>query len=161
MGYQRIGLIAGPLNWWAAHQRLQGWQDALRSAGLAADDRHVVEGDWTACSGEQALAQLLARYPDMDAVVVGNDQMALGAMRLARTRHLRIPEDLGMVGYDDLPEAEFYFPPLTTVRQQVNEVGRLAVRELTRLISNPQDNGARITMLEPELIVRASSQRWS
>ena len=159
MGYRHIGAIAGPLNWWAAHERLQGWRDALRGAGLSPDDRHVVEGDWSATSGERALAQLLARYPEMDAVVVGNDQMALGAMRLARERGLHIPTDLGMVGYDDLPEAEFYYPPLTTVRQQVNEVGRLAVRELARLIANPDDNGTRSTLLEPQLIVRASSRR--
>lgn len=159
MGYRSIGVIAGPLNWWAAHQRVQGWRDALRDAGLRPDDQHVVEGDWTAVSGERALAQLLTRYPNVDAAVFGNDQMALGGMRLARARGLRIPDDLGMVGYDDLPEAEFYYPPLTTVRQQVNEVGRLAVRELARLIATPQENEARTTLLEPQLIVRASSRR--
>lgn len=161
MGYQRIGLIAGPLNWLAARRRREGWRDALLEAGLAARDQYVVEGGWTARSGEQALARLLSQYPDMDAVFAGNDQMALGAMRLARERGLRIPQDLGLVGYDDSAEAEFYYPPLTTVRQQVIEQGRLAVRELARLITNPKDSGARMILLEPELIVRASSQRLS
>jgi LacI family transcriptional regulator len=159
MGYRRIGLIAGPLNWLAARQRRDGWREALHEAGLAASDEQVVEGDWTARSGEQALARLLAQYPDMDAVFAGNDQMALGAMRFARERGLRIPADLGLVGYDDSPETEFYYPSLTTVRQQVIEQGRLAVRELARLITNPKDRTAKTALLEPELIVRASSQR--
>jgi len=159
MGYRRIGLIAGPLDWWAAQQRRDGWQDALRDAGFAVDDRHVVEGDWKPGSGERALANLMEQYTEMDAVFVSNDQMALGAMRWARDQHVHIPQDLGMVGYDDLPEAEFFYPPLTTVRQQVIEVGKLAVRELARLIIDPEENTERLILLEPELVVRASSQR--
>ncbi len=160
-GYRRIGLIAGPLNWLAASRRRDGWRAALLAAGVDARDQHVAEGDWTARSGERALARLLAQYPDLDAIFAGNDQMALGAMRLARDRGLCIPQDLGLVGYDDSAEAEFYYPPLTTVRQQVIEQGRQAVRELARLITNPEDGAAKTILLEPELIVRASSQRPS
>ena len=160
-GYRRIGLITGPLDWWSAQQRRSGWQDALEAAGLAVEEDLVVEGTWSAASGERGLRRLLEQRPDMDALFACNDQMALGALKALRELGRRVPEDLAVVGFDDAPEAAFFWPPLTTVRQDLNELGRRAVRELTRMIEARQEEQEDIEpqtiMLEPELIVRQSS----
>ena len=163
-GRQHIGIITGPLDWWSALQRKVGWQDALTNAGLAPQELQAVCGDWGVASGEQCLYNLLSAYPALDAVFVCNDQMALGAMKAARQLGLRIPADLALVGYDDRPEAEYFYPPLTTVRQQLVEMGSLAVRELNRLIVNRQNRGGSpppetltTLLLQPQLVVRASS----
>ena len=124
IGRRQIGLITGPLDWWSAWQRKQGWQDALTSAGLTPDERCVVCGDWGVASGESGLRALLQRYPEMDAVFVGNDQMALGAMKAARQLNLRIPQDLAMVGYDDRPEAEYFYPRSPPYASSLSRWGR-------------------------------------
>jgi LacI family transcriptional regulator len=158
-GYQNIGLITGPLDWWEARQRQLGWQDALKEVTI--ENSLVVEGDWTAESGEQGLRQLLAQRPDVDAVFVCNDQMALGALQAARQMGVQVPEDLALVGFDDIPESAYFYPPLSTVRQDMVELGRCAVRELGRMIEASQKDKAVIQpktiLLQPELIVRASS----
>jgi LacI family transcriptional regulator len=158
-GYQNIGLITGPLDWWEARQRQLGWQDVLKEVTI--ENNLVVEGDWTAESGEQGLRQLLEQRPDMDAVFVCNDQMALGALQAARQRGVRVPEDLALVGFDDIPESAYFYPPLSTVRQDMVELGRCAVRELGRMIEASQQDKAVIEpktiSLQPELIVRESS----
>lgn len=162
-GRRHIGLITGPLDWWAAEQRRRGWETALAAAGRPPARRQVAHGNWSAASGEQALHRLLDQFPEMDGVFVSNDQMALGAMRAARNRGVRIPEELAMVGYDDIPEAEFMHPALTTVHQQVIESGRLAVRGVMGLIAARNGDGEgvaekdKLILLQPELIVRASS----
>jgi LacI family transcriptional regulator len=160
-GYRRIGLITGPLDWWAARQRRSGWQDALEEAGLLVEEDLVVEGTWSAASGERGLRRLLEQRPDVDAVFACNDQMALGALKAARETGRRVPEDMAVVGYDDVPEAAFFSPPLSTVRQDLNELGRIAVQELGCLIEakqqEPQDVEPRPIVLQPQLIVRESS----
>jgi LacI family transcriptional regulator len=161
--YREIGLVAGPDNWWAwaAGQRELGWQDALREAGLTIQDSLVVRGDWTAASGERGLKQLLEQHATVDAVFASNDQMALGVLKAAREMELRVPEDLAVVGYDDVPEAAYFCPPLTTVRQDLQEMGRSAVTELGRLIDAgtlPREKSQRVdVMLQPELVVREST----
>jgi LacI family transcriptional regulator len=160
-GYREIGTITGPLNWWEARQRLQGWQDALQSAGLMVKPSSWVEGNWTAVSGAEGLEKLLDQHPKMEAVFVGNDQMALGVLQMANQRGLRIPEDLAVVGFDDQPEAAFYCPPLTTIRQPLIEMGCRAVDLLERLIEAEQRGEevgeAQAIWLSPELVVRESS----
>ena len=160
-GYQTIGLIAGPLDWWAARQRKLGWQEALEEAGLAIEDSLVVEGTWSAASGERGLGRLLEQHPSVDAVFASNDQMALGVLKAARETGRRVPEDLAVVGFDDIPEAAFFCPPLSTVRQDLDELGRCAVRELGRMIEARQRGEAAVDpisiSLQPELIVRESS----
>lgn len=161
-GYQNIGLITGPLDWWEARQRKLGWQEALQSAGLSAKDSLVDEGNWTAISGEHCLAQLLTRHPEIDGVFVCNDSMALGAAKAARERGLRIPQDLAIVGFDDMPDAAYFCPALSTVRQDMVELGCRAVRELREVIEANR-SGTTFTpknvVLQPELIVRESSVR--
>jgi len=159
-GYRHIGHITGPLDWWEARQRRAGWQDALQAAGAPAVGQAEV-GDWSSVSGERAISRLLASYPEMDAVFVANDQMALSVLQLACRQGIRVPQDLAVVGFDGLPEAAHYWPPLTTVYQDQQQVGRLAVEELSRLVEAVPSGQAlpepKTHSLQPQLIVRASS----
>lgn len=162
-GYQKIGHLAGPLDWWEARQRKDGWRDALIEAGVEPVDEHWAEGDWSSASGERAFLRLLDSYPDMQAVFTGNDQMALAVLGLACRRGLRVPEDLGVVGFDGLDETPNYWPPLTTILQNQHRLGCIAVQEILKVIDMryadeplPQP---RPILLEPELILRASSQK--
>jgi LacI family transcriptional regulator len=161
LGHRNVGLITGPLAWWEARQRQSGWQDALEEAGIPDEANLVAEGDWTAASGERGLHQLLEQSPDLDAVFISNDQMALGALQAARKIGVRVPEDLAVVGFDDVPESVYFHPPLTTVRQDMVELGRCAVRELGVMIEATQQGEADVEpntiLLEPELMVRESS----
>jgi LacI family transcriptional regulator len=164
-GYRRIGVITGPLSWWAARERLQGWRLALVEAGLDVDDRQIVNGDWSTGSGAHGLKQLVEQYPKMEAVLVCNDQMALGVLQTCRQLGRRVPEDLAIVGYDDIPEAEYFWPPLTTVRQNLTELGGTAVELLIKMIAAKQQGDTAFlpecVWLKPELIVRNSSMRGS
>jgi len=160
-GRRTIGLVNGPLTWWVARERQTGWQETLQTAGLAADDSLIVHGDWSAASGEQRMAELLARRPDIDAVLVGNDQMGLGVLRKTHQAGRRVPQDLAVVGFDNTPESAFFWPALTTVDLRHVEIGRLAVEQLVKMIeAQHEGNGASqpVTVtLKPELIIRESS----
>ncbi len=160
-GCCKVGLITGPRKQWEAQQRRVGWEDALRGAGLAVEEKLVVEGDWTPPSGEQGLRCLLEQCPEIEAVFIGNDQMSVGALQAACRIGRRVPEDLKMVGFDDIPEAAYLQPPLSTVRQDMVEVGSVAVQELRRVIeANETGNGVvcpKNILIQPQLIVRSSS----
>ena len=162
-GYQHIGHITGPLDWWEARERMVAWKDALTEAGLEARDEYWVEGNWSPTSGAQAIEKLYAQYPEVDAVFVANDQMALSVMQYACRNEIRIPDDLGIVGFDDIPESAFFWPPLTTVQQDQYTVGEVAVEEIIRIIeSGWQDQEPvrpKSVMLAPALVVRQSSLR--
>jgi DNA-binding LacI/PurR family transcriptional regulator len=161
-GYQRVGIITGPPHWWEAQERLKGWQETVEEAGYTDIDRLIVEGDWNAPSGDVGLHSLLDQNPEMDAVFVSNDQMALGALQAARRLGLKVPEDLGIVGFDDIPEAAYFYPSLTTVRQNTQKLGALAVEQINTLIHAEQSGElpeAEIVWVEPRLIVRKSSVR--
>ncbi len=160
-GFQNIGLIAGPPDWHASQMRRQGWELALREAGKEPELRQIAYGDWSPQSGERAFYQLRAAFPELDAVFAANDQMAIGALCAAADLNLRIPEDIGIVGYDDIPEAAFIRPRLSTVRQPLLELGRLAVQKLDAFIAGnlqPSSANASGDLLQPLLIVRESSQ---
>jgi DNA-binding LacI/PurR family transcriptional regulator len=161
-GYQRIGIITGPGSWWEAQERLNGWREVVKTAAYPDVENLIVEGDWNPPSGDIGLHTLLDRDPQIDAVFLSNDQMALGALQAARRLGLRIPEDLGIVGFDDIPEAAYFYPPLTTVRQDTRKLGAMAVERMSALIQ-AQDEGETlepdISWLEPRLIVRKSSIR--
>ncbi len=160
-GRRRIGHIAGPLAWWEARERAAGWEAALRSAGLPVPLSLSMEGDWTAASGDRALRALLAQTPDLDAIFVGSDQIALGALGAAHSLGRRVPDDLAFVGFDDIPESAFFWPPLTTVHQPLIEAGRLAVQTLHDIIGGaqpPPEAGAALTSIRPTLVIRASSR---
>ncbi len=159
-GCQNIGLITGPLDWWEARQRKLGWKDALESVGLPRKEGYVVEGNWSALSGEHGLTQLLTRYPEIDGIFACNDRMAVGALKRARQMGRRVPEDLAIIGYDDVQDAEYFYPALSTMRQDMIELGRLAVRKLGQVIEAGHNDvlcPPEAVILQPELIVRASS----
>ena len=160
-GYRHIGHISGPLDWWEARQRMTAWKNALKDAGMEPRDEYWVEGNWSSSSGSQAISKLFDQYPDMDAVFAANDQMALSVLQAACQRNLRVPEDLGVVGFDDMPESPYFFPPLTTVQPEQFNVGRMAVEEMVKILGSDQQRKESIEptsiMLTPSLIVRQSS----
>jgi LacI family transcriptional regulator len=159
-GHRDIGLITGPMDWWEARERVRGWEDALTEAGIAHGESRFVYGNWSAASGERGLGQLLEQRPGMSAVFIANDQMALGALLAARKRKLQLPADLAIVGFDDVPESAYFWPPLTTISQPLYDMGCASVDELERLIKESRQGveiQPRTTVLQPTLIVRASS----
>jgi DNA-binding LacI/PurR family transcriptional regulator len=164
-GYQRIGIITGPEEWWEAEEREKGWQQVLQEAGLDDDLALLrVTGDWSAASGDIGFHTLYTRCPDLDAVFVSNDQMALGALQAARRLGLRVPQDLGLVGFDDIPEAAYFYPSITTVRQNTEKLGGLAVETINNLIQARQENTPfvqKVFQVEPRLIIRKSSKKDS
>jgi LacI family transcriptional regulator len=161
-GRKRIGHISGPTGWWEATERQRGWRETLSAAGIAVSDRHCVEGNWSSASGEQAFMQLLESFPDMDAVFIGNDQMALGALRVASRRSINIPNQLSVVGFDNIPESAYFDPALTTISQDLQLLGGLAVQNVVDMIQAQQRNQpvvAQSRFIQPTLVVRESSKR--
>jgi LacI family transcriptional regulator len=116
-----------------------------------------VEGDWTSASGYAAAHRLLDEGASFSALVVANDQMALGAMRALRERGLRVPEDVSVVGFDDIPEAAYFEPPLTTIRQDFAALGEQTVQYLIALITDP-DTPLHQFAQPPHLIERLSTR---
>ncbi len=160
-GRRRIAIITGPLAWWEARERYEGWKETLARAGLTPSSL-AIEGDWSAVSGEQCMQRLLAQQPDIDAVFACNDQMALGALSVAHRLGRSVPQDCAIVGFDNTPESAHFWPPLTTVHQQLIDVGRIAVQLLHGLIQARGPNGGnpptlRSTIFTPQLIIRESS----
>lgn len=160
-GYRQIGIITGPLDWWEARQRLLGWRQALQAARLPTEDRQIAEGNWSAASGEQAIRKLLAQFPEIEAVFAGNDQMALGVLQAMYKSGRRLPEDLAVVGFDNIPESAYFWPALTTVDQPLIELGCLAVEKLSQIIDADYQLEGKIESesiyLQPELVVRDST----
>ena len=120
-----------------------------------------MEGNWSSESGEKAIHQLLGQYPDVDAVFVGTDQMALGVAQVACRSGLRIPQDLAVVGFDGIPESAYFWPPLTTVLQDQHELGCTAVKQVVHMIEASREADSRYeakaVWLKSQLIVRHSS----
>jgi DNA-binding LacI/PurR family transcriptional regulator len=149
LGHETVFHVAGPDGWLEAADRVRGWQAALHAAGAAVPP--PLEGDWSARSGYAAGRGLA----DATAVFAANDQMALGVLRALYELGRRVPDDISVVGFDDIPEAAYFSPPLTTVRQRFDEIGARALRLLLARI----ENGAGRTgeAVRPELIIRAST----
>lgn len=161
-GYRRIGIITGPIDWWEAQEREKGWRETMVQAGLTNLEELIINGDWTAASGEIGLHNLLAKSPDIDAVFACNDQMALGALQAARRLGIKAPQNLGIVGFDDIPEAAYFYPSLTTIRQNANALGALAVDRMCSFINareKDEEFEPDVKWIQPRLIVRKSSKR--
>ncbi len=162
LGYRRVATIAGPHNMIAGHDRRQGYQDALRVRGLILDPALIAEGDFLEEGGYVAMQQLLARARQPganglpNAVFVASDTMALGALRALRDAGIRVPDEMALAGYDDMPFAARTDPPLTTVRQPIHRAGAVAAETLFDLIENPGSQPRRI-ILPTELVIRAST----
>lgn len=160
-GYQHIGHVAGPMEWWEAQQRMVGWEALLTEVQTKPKANHWTEGNWSSASGAQAIEKLFVQYPEMDAVFVGNDQMALGVMQVATQKGFRIPEDLGIVGFDNIPESAFFSPPLTTMQQDQYRIGKIAVEHIIQIIESSLDGleteRSNSSVLSPTLVIRQSS----
>lgn len=151
-GHRRIAHVAGPPGWTDGAERAGGWREALTAAGLA--DDLLVEGDWSAGSG-YAIGRALAAERSATALFVGNDQMALGVLRAFAEAGVRVPDDVSVVGFDDQPESGYFSPPLTTVRQDFEELGRRCMDIMLKEIE--ADAGVSSTVVTPVLVARAST----
>lgn len=151
-GRRTIAHLSGPADWFDAAGRARGWRDELADAGL--DPGTELVGDWSSRSGYEAGLQLSAG-PLPEAVFVSNDQMALGLLRAFSDRGVRVPDDVAVVGFDDLEGTAFYSPSLTTVRQPFTVLGSLAVEVLTDAIAG--NDPAETSTIVPTLVVRESS----
>jgi LacI family transcriptional regulator len=153
LGHRTVWHVAGPADWPEAVLRIDGWRAALAAAGVPAPP--IVSGDWSARSGYAAGRRLVAT-PDLTAVFVANDQMALGVLHALHEAGIGVPERVSVVGFDDMPEAEFFLPALTTVRQDFDEVGRCGLRTMVEMIDGSETFAAE-TRVAPSLVLRASS----
>jgi LacI family transcriptional regulator len=155
LGRRRIAHLAGPLEWREARDRRDGWLAALAEAGL--EPGPMAAGDWEATSGNAAFAQILDADPDIDGLFVASDQMALGALHVANTRGIRIPDRLAVVGFDGLTEAAEFTPSLTTMYQPLKEIGRLAVQELVASLTADSGQPARSIVVPTTMLLGDSA----
>ncbi|SBT88866.1 transcriptional regulator, LacI family [Streptomyces sp. DI166] len=158
-GRRAIAAITGPLDMYVARCRLRGYRQALAEAGLPDEPSLTVEGDFSEASGRRATSELLLRHPALDAVFAASDTMAAGALAVLRAAGRRVPEDVAVIGFDDFQLAQHTDPPLTTVRQPLEELGRTMVRLLLdELTGSGQPEVAwRHVVLRTRLVVRESA----
>jgi DNA-binding LacI/PurR family transcriptional regulator len=158
LGHSTVHHVTGPVGSLESRQRLVGWRTALEAAHASVPDPLV--GDWGARSGYHA-GRRLARDPEVTAVFVANDQMALGLLRAMHEAARQIPDEVSVIGFDDVPEAPYFTPSLTTIRQDFGEVGSRSLATLVSAIEAPGGQGRPLggALVEPELIVRASTIR--
>ncbi len=158
LGHRRIAFIAGDGDHPDAIERLQGYKDALTAAGIAWQPGLVAAGQFHEESGHTAMEHLLESRQRFTAVFAANDQMAFGAALALHRRGMRVPDDVSLVGFDDLASALYSLPPLTTVHQPGYELGRLAADALLRLLAGEKPN---TELPAPRLVVRESTRRLS
>jgi len=153
LGRKRIATITGPQNAAVGQERRKGYSKALRARGITVIPELIVEGDFTEDGGALAMQQLLPHHPD--AVFAASDVMAVGALRVLHAAGLRVPEDVALVGFDDVPLAARQTPPLTTIRQPIRQMGAMAVETLLTLLEDPE-HGAHHILLPTQLVIRDS-----
>jgi DNA-binding LacI/PurR family transcriptional regulator len=151
-GHATVWHVSGPSDWYDAAWRIEGWRGALEAAG--AEVPPLVQADWSAASGYVA-GQMLARMPEVTAVFTANDHQALGLLRAFGERGRRVPRDVSVIGFDDVPEAAYYIPPLTTIRPDFAAVARAGLELLLRQIDGEAAGSDRVT-IAPTLVVRDS-----
>jgi DNA-binding LacI/PurR family transcriptional regulator len=151
-GHRTVWHVAGPADWYDAAGRIDGWRQALTEAG--AEIPPPVPADWSAAAG-YAAGQMLARMPEVTAVFAANDPLALGLLRALHERGRRVPQEVSVVGFDDVPEAAYFIPPLTTVRPDFEAVARAGLDLLLAQVSGGADGPGRV-VLEPALVIRDS-----
>ncbi|OFJ34495.1 substrate-binding domain-containing protein [Vibrio cholerae] len=157
-GHKEIGCITGPLIRHQAQMRYEGYKRALAEAGIAINPDWIVESDFECEGGYQAFEKLYQRGKLPSALFVSNDMMAMGVIQAASQRGLRVPDDLSLIGYDDVHIAKFMTPALTTIHQPKYRLGKAAVDTLLYRLENP-DTTAQVVQLEPTLMVRNSVRK--
>jgi DNA-binding LacI/PurR family transcriptional regulator len=160
-GRKRIAILTGPLAWWEARERFAGWKAAIVQAGLNASESLVAESYWSSAGGDRAMQELLEREPGIDGVFASSDQIALGALKAIHDAGRNVPRDIAIIGFDNMPESEYFQPSLSTVHQGLADVGGTAVRQAHQMIEARRDerhmpSGA-VTLIQPEMVIRASS----
>jgi len=158
LGHRRIGFITGSMDLGCACDRLAGYQAALKQSGLPQDPALVREGDFFQTRGYTAANELLTLPEPPTAIFASNDVMSFGVMEAVRDHHLRIPDDISIVGFDDISQATQVHPPLTTVRQPLEQMGRAAARLLLEIIQEPDRLSRRIE-LPTELAIRETTRK--
>ena len=154
LGHENVLHVAGPQRWWAAQDRIKGWRQALREAGVR--EFPFREGDWSVRSGYLA-GKAIARESGATAIFAGNDDMAIGVIRALIEAGARVPEDVSVVGYDDIPSAEFLNPPLTTVAQEFERAAAEGLARLISVIATGDAPAEAFSTETPNLIVRGST----
>ncbi len=162
LGHETVWHLAGPADFIESRQRVEGWRATLADAGVRPSE--PLHGDWSARAGYE-LGHDLSSDPAITAIFVANDQMALGVLRAMHERGRAIPGEVSIVGFDDIPEAQYFTPPLTTVRQDFDELGSSGLRILLRMIESRDDVAPvpvpPVPAARPKLVVRASTARPS
>lgn len=154
LGHRKIAEISGPMNWYDGIMRHQSWVDTMAKHNLP--QQMSVEGTWSSQSGYEAVHSLLNGGAEFTGLVVANDQMALGAIAALNERGFRIPEDVSIVGFDNIPESAYFLPALTTVYQDFEALGEQSVEYLVSLMKNPE-TPIHQRVLYPELVIRKST----
>lgn len=160
LGHERIATITGPLNQAPAIDRLKGYKDALKEADQEVEDGLIYEGDFTEESGSKGIHKLLANFPT--AVFAANDLIAIGVLKELKEMNKKMPEDVALVGFDNIQASSAVEPQLTTISQPIEELGRVSVNSLEKLIKRKQTKGQSDEkpirkVLDTELIVRSST----
>jgi len=156
LGHRRIAFIAGDADHPDANERLRGYRAALEAASIPYDEGLVVPGEYHELSGLLAVDRLLATHQRFTAIFAANDQMAVGAALACQRRSLRVPEDISIVGFDDLPTSQYAIPPLTSVEQPAYELGRLSANAMLQLLADAEPTEI---VPGPRLVARESSRR--
>lgn len=159
LGHTRIAMIVGPPTYRSSIERLAGFSNALADRGLTLSPQYIAEGAYTFESGAACSELLLSRTPRPTAIFAGNDETAAGVYRTAYLRGLKIPDDLTVIGFDDSPLASRLCPSLTTMRQPIRDMGRLAAEKVMAKIANQDGPPIAATTVFPHLVVRESSGR--
>jgi LacI family transcriptional regulator len=152
-GCRKIGHISGPLSYLEAKERKDGWEKALRDANI--EPRMTCESDWYSVSGYNCMSTMLEQWPDIEAVFAASDFSALGAVKALQKSGRRIPEDVKVIGFDDIQELDYTNPPLTSIRQDYFSMGELATEELCRRIEDPNSETRKV-IIPTQLITRSS-----
>jgi LacI family transcriptional regulator len=157
LGHRRVGHIAGPQNTSTGHRRYLGFLEAMRASNLPTPKKHISFSDWfTEAEGARICAEMLDRVPDLTALVAANDLLAIGCYDTLEARGIRCPEDISVVGFNDMPFVDHLRPPLTTVRVPQREIGTVAADLLLERLADASE-APREILLEPTLMVRGST----
>jgi DNA-binding LacI/PurR family transcriptional regulator len=156
LGHETVWHVRGPTDWLEAEGRVAGWRAALKEAGREAPE--PLAGDWSPRSGYEA-GRSLASMTNVTAVFVANDQMALGVLRAFTERGVRVPGQVSVVGFDDIPESAYFSPPLTTIRQDFDAVGRHSIEVLVRQLEGGGARERERLVVPPTFVMRASTAR--
>jgi len=154
LGHQKVVFLSGPLDHPDAKQRLQGYKKEIKRLKMVSDKSLIVESDFLESGGFRAVNSLVANRTEFTAIIAANDQMAYGARLALHKAGLRVPDDVSLIGFDDLPHSAFTLPPLTSVRQSVYEIGVSAAKAMFDLINK---KGPPSQLVEAELIIREST----